>query len=128
MSGIFQLLSIPKCCEKSFQYFGLAVFSYVVLKYVLKIANNLYTFTMGGINLKKYGDWAVVTGCTDGIGKAYAEKLAKRGLNIVLVSRSLDKLNELSEDLVNKYRISTKVIAVDFTGNTKYSKLKIIFR
>ena len=83
---------------------------------------------MGGINLKKYGDWAVVTGCTDGIGKAYAEKLAKRGLNIVLVSRSLDKLNELSEDLVNKYRISTKVIAVDFTGNTKYSKLKIIFR
>lgn len=35
-------------------------------------------FLRPGRNLKKLGDWAVVTGSTDGIGKAYAEALAKR--------------------------------------------------
>ena len=112
MSGIIT----SKSAEKFFQYFGLAVFSFITLKYVLKIVKNFYTFTFGGINLKKYGDWAVVTGCTDGIGKAYAEKLAKKGLNIVLLSRSLDKLNELSSYLTDKYKVKTKVIAADFTG------------
>ncbi len=36
-------------------------------------------FLRPGKNLKKLGDWAVVTGATDGIGKAYAEALAKKG-------------------------------------------------
>ena len=34
---------------------------------------------------EKYGEWAVVTGCTQGIGKCYAEELAQKGLNIVLI-------------------------------------------
>jgi hypothetical protein len=31
------------------------------------------------IDIKKFGEWAVITGSTDGIGKAYAVELAKRG-------------------------------------------------
>jgi 17beta-estradiol 17-dehydrogenase / very-long-chain 3-oxoacyl-CoA reductase len=103
------------------QYFGLAVFSYYTLKFLFKIFSNLYVFTLGSVNFKKYGKWAVVTGCTDGIGKAYAEKLAKKGLNVVLISRSLDKLNELSESIKSKYNVDTLVISADFTGK------KIIF-
>lgn len=38
----------------------------------------------------------VVTGSTDGIGKEYARELAKRGLNIVLISRNIDKLNKVA--------------------------------
>ena len=38
------------------------------------------------------GDWAVVTGATDGIGKGFVEELASRGMNIVLVSRTQSKL------------------------------------
>lgn len=30
-------------------------------------------------NIKDFGQWALVTGCTDGIGKQYAIELAKRG-------------------------------------------------
>jgi short-subunit dehydrogenase len=40
-----------------------------------------------------------VTGSTDGIGKAYAFELAKRGINVVLISRSPDKLKSTAEDI-----------------------------
>ena len=43
--------------------------------------------------------FSVVTGCTDGIGKAYAHELAKDGLNLVLISRSADKLEKVSEEI-----------------------------
>ena len=42
-------------------------------------------FFREGKELRKYGEWAVVTGATDGIGKAYAFQLAKQGLNVLLV-------------------------------------------
>jgi len=38
-------------------------------------------------DLKQYGQWAVVTGATDGIGKAYAMELARQGLNVLLIAR-----------------------------------------
>jgi hypothetical protein len=36
------------------------------------------------LDVKKFGEWALVTGSTDGIGKAYAIELAKRGRQISL--------------------------------------------
>ena len=102
------------------EYFGLFVLGYSVLKTGMRIFNNIGTFFLGfgAVNLKKYGSWAVVTGCTDGIGKAYAEHLAKRGLNIVLISRTLEKLQEQAKFITDKYKVETKVIAVDFTEQT----------
>jgi 17beta-estradiol 17-dehydrogenase / very-long-chain 3-oxoacyl-CoA reductase len=102
--------------EYFFYYFGVAIFCFAGLKFLGKILSNLYVFIFGGIDLKKYGDWAIVTGCTDGIGKAYSQKLAEKGLNLILLSRSLDKLNDLSKELEERYKIKTKVLAVDFTG------------
>ncbi|KAE9528665.1 hypothetical protein AGLY_012240 [Aphis glycines] len=69
----------------------------------------------------KYGKWAVVTGSTDGIGKEYAKELAKRGLNIVLISRSIDKLNKISSEIEQEFNVEVKVIQADF------SKGQIVF-
>ncbi|KAM6159619.1 very-long-chain 3-oxoacyl-CoA reductase [Erethizon dorsatum] len=70
------------------------------------------------------GEWAVVTGGTDGIGKSYAEQLAKRGMKVVLVSRSQDKLDQVSSEIREKFKVETRTIAVDFTSEDIYDKIK----
>ncbi|THF94717.1 hypothetical protein TEA_002942 [Camellia sinensis var. sinensis] len=50
-------------------------------------------------NLKKYGSWALVTGPTDGIGKGFAFQLARKALNLVLVGRNPEKLNDVSDSI-----------------------------
>ncbi|KAK4780764.1 hypothetical protein SAY87_016870 [Trapa incisa] len=68
--------------------------------------------------LSRYGSWAIVTGCTDGIGRAFAFKLAQRGLNLILVSRSRDKLEQLSEELLaTNERLRVRILPLDFDGD-----------
>ncbi|EOY00765.1 Beta-ketoacyl reductase 1-like protein [Theobroma cacao] len=50
-------------------------------------------------NLKNYGSWAIVTSCTDGIGKALAFDLASKGLNLALVKQNPLKLEATSNDI-----------------------------
>uniref|UniRef100_A0A8C7GRV2 Hydroxysteroid (20-beta) dehydrogenase 2 n=1 Tax=Oncorhynchus kisutch TaxID=8019 RepID=A0A8C7GRV2_ONCKI len=66
-------------------------------------------------DLKAYGQWAVVTGATSGIGKAYANELARRGLDIVLVSRSKDKLHIVAKEIESQHGRQTQIIQTDFT-------------
>ncbi|XP_066995364.2 inactive hydroxysteroid dehydrogenase-like protein 1 [Anabrus simplex] len=63
----------------------------------------------------KFGSWAVVTGSTDGIGKAYALELAKRGVNIVLISRNQNKLQDVAKEIESKCNVKTKIIVADFS-------------
>ncbi|MGD1872704.1 MAG: SDR family NAD(P)-dependent oxidoreductase [Mastigocoleus sp.] len=58
---------------------------------------------------------ALITGASAGIGKAFAEQLAARGTNLVLVARSEDKLQEIASDLKNKHQIQVDVIVKDLT-------------
>ena len=56
----------------------------------------------------------MVTGPTSGIGKAYAFSLAKAGFNLLLVSRSLSKLEQLETEILAKYpNISMKLVDID---------------
>ncbi|XP_055523315.1 very-long-chain 3-oxoacyl-CoA reductase isoform X2 [Wyeomyia smithii] len=68
------------------------------------------------IKLKEMGEWALVTGATDGIGKAYAKALANKGLNVILVSRTLSKLEDVAKEIELESKVQTKVIPVDFTS------------
>nr|GMD76183.1 very-long-chain 3-oxoacyl-CoA reductase 1-like [Ipomoea batatas] len=69
-------------------------------------------------NLKNYGSWALVTGATDGIGKGFAFQLARKGLNLVLVGRSPEKLKDVSDSIEAKYgQTRIKSVVVDFSGD-----------
>jgi short-subunit dehydrogenase len=56
---------------------------------------------------------ALVTGASKGLGEAFAEALAARGMNLVLVARSAKKLNDLSARLYAKYKIQCTVLSAD---------------
>jgi 17beta-estradiol 17-dehydrogenase / very-long-chain 3-oxoacyl-CoA reductase len=88
-------------------------------KHTLRVQRSLLTpFSLCSLPSRfVQGEWALVTGATDGIGKAMCFELARRGLNVLLVSRSLTKLNEVADELSAKYpKVSTKVVAVDFSN------------
>eukprot|EP01116_Phalansterium_solitarium_P016367 TRINITY_DN3798_c0_g1_i1.p1 TRINITY_DN3798_c0_g1~~TRINITY_DN3798_c0_g1_i1.p1 ORF type:complete len:345 (+),score=133.99 TRINITY_DN3798_c0_g1_i1:61-1035(+) len=96
-----------------------AIALFFIARFLLKTLCAFYVyFLRPGKNLKKYGAWAVVTGCTDGIGKGLAEQLARKGLNLVLISRTASKLQEQARDIEAKYKVKTKVVAVDFTSTS----------
>lgn len=61
----------------------------------------------------RYGLWAIVAGASEGLGAAYAEELAARGLNLVLVARRFELLQSLASTLSKKYNVETRVIALD---------------
>jgi short-subunit dehydrogenase len=61
----------------------------------------------------KYGPLAVVTGASDGIGKAFAEHLARLGFSLILVARRRDRLEELAQALISKHGVRAVALAVD---------------
>ena len=59
---------------------------------------------------------AVITGASSGIGKVYADRLAKRGYNLLLIARRGDRLKELAQQLRNDQGISAETLVADL-GN-----------
>lgn len=58
-----------------------------------------------------------MTGATDGIGKAMAFEFGRKGLNVVLISRSKDKLAACLEELQKKYpKIEVRTLAIDYSN------------
>ncbi|MCW6512061.1 SDR family NAD(P)-dependent oxidoreductase [Lichenifustis flavocetrariae] len=55
------------------------------------------------------GQMAVVTGASGGLGEQFSRQLAGGGLNLILVARSVDKLEALAVELRAAHRIGVEV-------------------
>jgi short-subunit dehydrogenase len=58
---------------------------------------------------------AVVTGASAGIGRAFAERLAGDGYDVVLVARRLERLEDIARRLEAQHGSRASVLAVDLT-------------
>ena len=109
--GIFNLINI--------------LLIYSAYKFTIFIYTN---FIRKEFDLKsRYGGWAFVTGATDGLGRAFCDELASRGFNIILVSRNLEKLKKVEQEIKDKYKVETFAIEFDFDKKTSLEDYKYSF-
>lgn len=106
----------------TFENFGYMTAGYFATKTAIRALGGIRNLLKSPTDVTKLGSWAVVTGSTDGIGKAYAFVLAEKGMNIVLISRNPAKLETVANEIrANHRNIQVKTVAVDFTtSDTEY--------
>lgn len=61
----------------------------------------------------------LITGASSGIGKEIAKVFASKKHNLVLVARREELLNEIKEELINKYSVNVDVFVCDIINNSK---------
>lgn len=67
---------------------------------------------------------ALITGASSGIGATYAERLAKRGHDLLLVARDAQRLQALAERLRSAYGIAVEVLPADLTQQADVLKVE----
>ncbi len=72
---------------------------------------------------KWFGNWALVTGASAGIGVALAEELAFGGTNLVLTARRKDRLEGLAQRLASTYEVQTEVFPADLADPAAPEKI-----
>jgi 17beta-estradiol 17-dehydrogenase / very-long-chain 3-oxoacyl-CoA reductase len=116
-------MEIP-ACDSWLKCFAMYVGYGVLLNYVYKIISWMSTQVASRKDLTKYGKWAVVTGASEGLGKAYANEMAKSKLNVLLISRTQSKLEEVKKELEEKYPgIEARVLAADLSDPACFAKV-----
>jgi len=57
----------------------------------------------------------LITGASDGIGAVYADRIARRGANLILVARRMDKLAHLADRLRTETGVHVEVLTADLS-------------
>jgi uncharacterized protein len=71
---------------------------------------------------------AVITGASSGIGAIYADRLARRGYDLILIARHRDRLDELAQRLINEVGIAVTSVAADLGDESDLRRVEEILR
>lgn len=71
---------------------------------------------------------AVVTGASTGIGALYADRLARRGYDLVLVARNAERLQAQADRLAGTYGRSVRTLAADLTHDADLRRVEDLLR
>ncbi|MCY3965430.1 MAG: SDR family NAD(P)-dependent oxidoreductase [Acidobacteria bacterium] len=64
----------------------------------------------------RYGRWALVAGASEGLGASFADCLAERGMNLVLIARREPLLDDLADRLRERYGVEVRPLAMDLAS------------
>jgi len=64
----------------------------------------------------RYGPWALVAGASEGIGEAFSQELAGRGLNLLLVARRVEPLERLADEIRDRHGIEVRSVSLDLAS------------
>ena len=68
------------------------------------------------VNLNsKYGSYALITGAASGIGRAFAEVLAQRGVNPIILDINVKDAEALQKELKEKYKVDARTLILDLS-------------
>lgn len=62
---------------------------------------------------QRYGDWALVTGASSGIGLEFARAFAQDGISLVLAARRVDRLASAADELAKQHGVEARAVACD---------------
>ncbi|MDR8401848.1 SDR family oxidoreductase [Paraburkholderia sp. USG1] len=71
---------------------------------------------------------ALVTGASSGLGAVYADRLARRGYDLILVARSRDRLNTLAKRIIDETRQSVDILVADLGNRAELASVETRLR
>lgn len=71
---------------------------------------------------------ALITGASTGIGAIYADRLAARGYDLILVARNRDKLQSLASSISDKTGRAVEVLAADLGKTADLARVEKVLR
>ena len=100
----------------------ISVIPFAVLSWALWEARPLFQAQRPSLR-ERYGEWALVTGASSGLGSEFARALAREGVSVVLTARREERLRELASELEKAHQVSTRVVAVDLADPSASEQL-----
>src|SRR5262249_35994886 len=71
---------------------------------------------------------AVITGASSGIGAVYAERLAERGFDLILIARSADKLADVAEKVRSRTGRNIEIFPADLTEDLDVARVETLLK
>lgn len=75
-------------------------------------------------DLSRYGPWAVIAGGSEGVGEAFAHRLAAAGLNLVLLARKEGPLQATAEAVRQRHGVEVETLALDLLASDAVSRMR----
>jgi short-subunit dehydrogenase len=71
---------------------------------------------------------ALITGASSGIGAVYADRLARRGYDLILVARNRDRLDALAKRLAGETGRAVDIVAADLADKADLGRIETLLR
>lgn len=78
------------------------------------------------MNITHYGPWAVIAGGSEGVGAAFARKLAAAGVNLVLLARKPEALEEVAHEIRSGSSVSVRGLSLDLSADDAVERIKAL--